>query len=119
MVTRNLLKQEIDRVREEHLTALYNIIKVFALPAGTILSASDGTAEPATDRSNREKFIEKTYGCLKDDSIERGRQGGCQCKETIKELREFRHRHRLDGLSIREMIAERKGIFCETEPGTP
>lgn len=35
MVTRSLLKQEIDRVREEHLTALYNIIKVFALPAGT------------------------------------------------------------------------------------
>ena len=35
MVTRTLLKQEIDRVREEHLTALYNIIKVFALPAGT------------------------------------------------------------------------------------
>lgn len=25
MVTRSLLKQEIDRVREEHLTALYNI----------------------------------------------------------------------------------------------
>lgn len=85
MVTRSLLKQEIDRVREEHLTALYNIIKVFALPAGTILSASDGIAEPAAaDRANWEKFIEETYGCLKDDPIERGNQGNYEIREVIE-----------------------------------
>ena len=37
MITRHLLKREIDKVRDEHLTALYNIIKVFELPAGEVL----------------------------------------------------------------------------------
>jgi len=37
MITRHLLKREIDKVRDEHLTALYNIMKVFELPAGEVL----------------------------------------------------------------------------------
>ncbi len=79
LVTRTLLKQEIDRVREEHLTALYNIIKVFEFPAGTLISdTEDGTADTAAAPGglNWEKFIQETYGCLKDDPIP------CNCQHT-------------------------------------
>ncbi len=87
LVSRTLLKQEIDRVREEHLTALYNIIKVFELPAGTLVSdVADGTADTpaAPDGPHWEKFIKKTYGCLKDDPIERGSQGEFELREAIE-----------------------------------
>jgi hypothetical protein len=84
LVTRTLLKQEIDRVREEHLTALYNIIKVFELPAGTLVSdAEDGTAD-TPDGLNWEKFIKETYGCLKKDPIERGSQDEFELREAIE-----------------------------------
>ena len=87
LVTRALLKQEIDRVREEHLTALYNIIKVFEFPAGTLISdAKDGTADTtvASDGLNWEKFIQKTYGCLKDNPIKRSSQGEFEVREVIE-----------------------------------
>ncbi len=87
LVTRTLLKQEIDRVREEHLTALYNIMKVFEFPAGTLISdAEDGTADTvaASDGLNWEKFIQETYGCLKDDPIKRSSQGKFELREAIE-----------------------------------
>jgi hypothetical protein len=87
LITRALLKQEIDRVREEHLTALYNIIKVFELPAGTLVSdAKSGPADTAaaSGELNWEKFIQETYGCLKDDPIKRGSQGEFELREAIE-----------------------------------
>ncbi|MCI5150754.1 MAG: hypothetical protein D3916_15455 [Candidatus Electrothrix sp. MAN1_4] len=86
LVTRTLLKQEIDRVREEHLTALYNIIKVFELLTGTIFSDANGTADIAaeSDESHWEKFVQQTYGCLRDDPIERGSQGEFELREAME-----------------------------------
>ena len=86
LVTRTLLKQEIDKVREEHLIALYNIIKVFELPAGTLVSDADSMADTsvAFDELNWEEFIQETYGCLKDDPIERGSQGEFELHEAMK-----------------------------------
>lgn len=86
MVTRDLLKEEIDKVQEEYLTALYNIIKVFELPIGTVVTASDFETNIATKikKSDWNDFIEETYGCLKDDPIERGPQGEYEIREAIK-----------------------------------
>ncbi len=79
MVTRALLKEEIDKVQEEYLTALYNIIKVFELPSGTVISVQDITA-----KIDWKDFIEQTYGCLMDDPIERGVQGEYEIREAIE-----------------------------------
>ena len=48
MITRQLLKREIDKVRDEHLPALYNIIKVFELPAGELLADATSIAAAET-----------------------------------------------------------------------
>ncbi len=86
MVTRDLLKEEIDKVKEEYLTALYNIIKVFELPTGTVVTTSDFEANNAAKvkESDWSDFIEETYGCLKDDSIERAPQGEYEIREAVK-----------------------------------
>lgn len=80
MITRNLLKREIDKVRDEHLTALYNIIKVFELPAGELLSDAGIVAAETT--MDWEKSIQETYGCLHDDPIERASQGEYELRVT-------------------------------------
>jgi hypothetical protein len=84
MITRCLLKKEIDKVREEHLTALYNIIKVFGLPDGTVLPDSGIAAESDSDSSDWDRFIRETYGCLRDDPIERGNQGEYELREELQ-----------------------------------
>ena len=82
MITRHLLKKEIDKVREEHLTALYNIIKVLGLPEGAVLPGAD--LDTVTGSSDWEKFIRETYGCLQDDPIERGSQGEYEIREEMQ-----------------------------------
>ncbi|MBF0351504.1 MAG: hypothetical protein HQM11_10765 [SAR324 cluster bacterium] len=86
MVTRELLKSEIDRVKDEHLIALYNIIKVFELPEGSILP--DSGIKPneieTTQYPDWHHFIETSYGCLRDDPIERASQGNYETRETIE-----------------------------------
>lgn len=37
----------------------------------------------ASDELNWEEFIQETYGCLKDDPIERGSQGEFELREAI------------------------------------
>jgi hypothetical protein len=76
LITRTLLKQEIDKVQEEHLAALYNIIKVFGLPVGTIIADAGDITDTASASAelNWDEFIQETYGCLKDDPIERGKK---------------------------------------------
>jgi hypothetical protein len=82
MITRNLLKREIDKVRDEHLTALYNIIKVFELPAGEIILDADiASTKTGTDW---DRFIQETYGCLGDDPIERGSQGLYELRKDMQ-----------------------------------
>ena len=79
MVTRDLIKEEIDRMQEEYLEILYRIIKALESPLDSDES-SPGTTVPA---SNWEEFIEATYGCLTDNPIERGEQGQFEIRETI------------------------------------
>ena len=71
MITRQLLKREIDKVRDEHLPALYNINKVFELPAGELLADATSIAAAETTM-DWEKFIQETYGCLQDDHVWQG-----------------------------------------------
>jgi len=76
MIYRELLKSEIDKVKDEHLELLYGIIRL--LESG---SYEDATAPsgPRTlegvSASDWHGFIASTYGCCSDAPLARGEQG--------------------------------------------
>ena len=86
MLTRDLLKEKIDKVQEGHLAALYNIIKVFESPNETLVNISniEASISAKDENSDWNDFIEETYGCLRDDPVKRGDQGEYEVREAIK-----------------------------------
>ena len=80
MITRDLIKEEIDRMQEEYLEILYRIIKALESPLDSDESSPDTTVQS----SSWGEFIKATYGCLTDDPIERGEQGQYEIRETIR-----------------------------------
>ncbi len=75
MITRELIKSEIDQVRDEYLEPLFRIIKVFEKPA---------EVHPETNiQPEWNEFIHKFAGCLADDPIKRGEQGQYETREEI------------------------------------
>ena len=75
MISRKLLKTEIDKVKSEHLELLYGIIK--------LLENGAPVAEAETHLDWHE-FVANTYGCLSDAPISRGEQGHYESRETIE-----------------------------------
>jgi hypothetical protein len=86
MVTREHLKQEIDRVQESYLDILFRIIQAFehaSPPKGrNILPTSSELPNDAPLKWHA--FIEATYGSLASDPIERGDQGTYEVREPIQ-----------------------------------
>jgi hypothetical protein len=86
MISRKLLKTEIDKVRSEHLELLYGIIKL--LENGT----HEGGASPLAEAQATEtgvpldwhEFVANTYGCLSDAPISRGDQGHYESREVME-----------------------------------
>ena len=62
MISRGLLRTEIDRVRAEYLDLLYGIIR---------LPENGSQATDAGTRVDWHGFVASTYGCLSDASISR------------------------------------------------
>ena len=73
MITKDLLKTEIDRVPEEHLGVLYKIVKALEEPP---------REEP--DEASWKAFIAETYGSTADAPIERGEQGSYEVREPLE-----------------------------------
>jgi hypothetical protein len=80
MITRELLKAEIDKVQDRYLDLLYRIIKALVNP----LSPVAVTSQVDVPLSSWPSFIEQTYGSLADDPIERGDQGQYEVREAIE-----------------------------------
>ena len=80
MITRDLLKEEIEGVQDNHLEILYRIIRALA---GPLDSVELGHLK-ASETLIWEEFIQTTYGCLADDPIERGDQGQYEVREGIR-----------------------------------
>lgn len=75
MVSRKLLKTEIDKVKNEHLELLYGIIKLLA----------NGSQAAQVDASlDWHDFVASTYGCLADAPISRKEQGDHEIRERIE-----------------------------------
>lgn len=73
MVTRDMLKAEIDLIREEHLEILYRILKAFETREGQVSSVVDWKS-----------FVEETYGSLSTAPIIREQQGTYEKRDTLK-----------------------------------
>jgi hypothetical protein len=85
MITKDVLKTEIDNVQNEHLEILYRVIKAFEIPVRS--KGSNKTSRKKNkrnDQSDWNEFIRETYGCLADDPIERGNQGTFEIREALE-----------------------------------
>lgn len=84
MITRELLKAEVEKVKDDYLDVLYKIIKIFEAPPkadnGNILINLTGNG----NQLDWHAFIAQTYGCLSDDSFERGEQGRYEIREAMQ-----------------------------------
>ncbi|MBC8184648.1 hypothetical protein H8E88_26435 [candidate division KSB1 bacterium] len=76
MVTKEMIKTEVDKVQHEYLASLYQIIKALEYPSSL--------KNIKKSNSNWKKFIESTYGCLKNSPIERGKQGEFEIRGDIQ-----------------------------------
>ena len=84
MITKELIKAEIDRVEDKNLEVLYKIIKALASPVDEVTSPkTTTTATKETADLEWHNFIEETYGSLEDAPIERGDQGQYEIRETL------------------------------------
>ena len=73
MLTRELLRKEIDNIPDRYLEVLYKIVKA--------LQAQPKDAD--NDLTEWRAFVSETYGCLADDPIERGEQGTYEIREVL------------------------------------
>jgi hypothetical protein len=83
MITKELLKKEIDNVQDAYLIPLYKIIKTFEEPDG-FTDPKAGKAANENKKEEWKKFVEKFAGCLADTPIERGDQGKFELREELK-----------------------------------
>lgn len=68
IVSREMVKSEIDKVQEEYLGVLLKIIKALE-------PAASRDVRKTEDQRTWKEFIAQTYGSFAGDPIERGRQG--------------------------------------------
>jgi hypothetical protein len=86
MISRRLLKSEIDKVQSEYLDLLYSIIRLFekdvrhggeSVPSGSVEA-------PVCENVDWHAFVAHTYGCLAETPISRGDQGCYESREAMK-----------------------------------
>ncbi len=79
MITKELLKKEIDKVQDKYFIALYKIIQTFESDDFNIDLKAD------TDKKNKAKrFIQDTYGSFGDSNIVREDQGNYDKREDFE-----------------------------------
>jgi hypothetical protein len=84
MITRELLKKEIDNVRQEYMLPLYKIIKTFEYP-GDINDVDSALDEEYRRKEDWNRFLEKYAGCLSDTPIQRGNQGKFESRGKLSD----------------------------------
>jgi len=84
MISRALLKSEIDKVKSEYLDLLYRIVKAFENGASQGNIAITSESQDINLNLDWSSFIDRTYGCMSDSKISRGEQGVTERREEIK-----------------------------------
>lgn len=76
MITKDIIKDAIDKVNDRYLDALYKIVRAFE-------RAATEQDDQTTDPSAWNQFIERTYGSAADDPIARATQGELQERNEL------------------------------------
>ncbi|MGA1867150.1 MAG: hypothetical protein ACMUJM_01245 [bacterium] len=86
MITKELLKVEIEELPDEYLEVLFKIVKALKSPAETEITNQINTSKSGQYNAQLSwpDFIKVTYGCLADDPIKRGDQGKYEIREKIR-----------------------------------
>lgn len=85
MITREQLKQEIDKVQGNYLDALFQVIQSFEYIPDSCFNESITEKSKTPDQSKESwvKFIEDNYGSLALHPITRQEQGAYEIREYI------------------------------------
>jgi hypothetical protein len=81
MVTKELIKEEIDSLQDEHLEVLYRFIKTLEIPTIKLEQLVPSAEEQI--EQDWPAFVEKFAGCLREAQIERGAQGEFEQREEL------------------------------------
>ena len=84
MISRALLKSEIDKVKAEYLDLLYRIVKAIENSASKESTAVTSESQDFSMNLDWQSFIDRTYGCMADSQISRSEQGVSESREEIK-----------------------------------
>lgn len=86
MITKELIKAEVDRVQDKYLEVLYRIIKALESPIDVEAIGSQTTMDTVNKIEDLtwHDFVEETYGSLANAPIERGDQGQYEVREAIR-----------------------------------
>ena len=84
MISRAILKSEIDKVKAEYLDLLYRIVKAFENGASKESTALTLESEDFRKNLDWQAFVDATYGCMADSEISRGDQGVSENREEIE-----------------------------------
>lgn len=84
MISRALLKSEIDKVKAEYLDLLYRIVKAFENGASKGSTALASESDDFRKNLDWQAFVDTTYGCMADSEISRGEQGVSENREEIE-----------------------------------
>jgi hypothetical protein len=76
MITKEMIKCEIDKVQDDYLEALFKIIKAFEEP-------TEGKPFQESKDAEWKAFVNKFAGCMANDPIKRGDQGTFELREKI------------------------------------
>jgi hypothetical protein len=85
VISKELLKSEIDKVKTEYLGLLYRIIKAFEWT-----DLEDRPRNPVSHKGPKtadldwHAFVMSTYGSLADAPIQRGEQGRFEAREPME-----------------------------------
>ncbi len=86
MITRERIKEEIDKIEDNYLDVIFHIVQSFEY-APPIQNYSTRSSLPkSSDNTLKEwhDFVDATYGILASDPIMRGTQGEYEVREAIR-----------------------------------
>ena len=84
MISRAMLKSEIDKVKAEYLELLYQIVKAFENGTSKKNLAIASKSQDFDITQDWQGFIDSTYGCMADSHLSRAEQGILENREEIQ-----------------------------------
>ena len=83
MISKKIIKAEINKIQDSYIEILYRIIKAFEINYKEDLLNNQNSNRTYKKKKKWHDFINETYGCLTNATIERGKQGKYEIRTEI------------------------------------